>query len=118
MDPTYAQIAEAFSRHQFAQAYPYLARDVRWVLVGGPTLVGADAAIAACEGTLAGLGETTTHFTKFKTVADETAVVVDSVAEYVDADGTVTVASCDLYDFSGDGLVVEITSYTVEIPGG
>lgn len=116
MDLTPAQIAEAFSGHQFARAYPYLAPDLRWVLVGGPTLVGAEAAIAACEETVAGLSETTTRFTRFKVVVGETAVVVDSVADYAGADGTVTVASCDLYDFSADGLVVEITSYTVEIP--
>ena len=31
-------IAEAFSGHRFADAYPFLADDVRWELVGGPTL--------------------------------------------------------------------------------
>ena len=52
MNPTPETIARAFSGHAFHEAYPYLAEDVRWVLVGGPTLVGKQAAIEACESTL------------------------------------------------------------------
>ncbi len=28
--------AQAFSGHRFAEAYPHLADDVHWILVGGP----------------------------------------------------------------------------------
>lgn len=109
-------VAVAFSRHRFAEAYPALHEDLRWRLVGGPVLVGRAAAIEACEGTLAGLVDTTTTFTRFRTVVGADAVVVDSEAEYASAEGSVVrVASCDLYRFTGDE-VVEITSYTVELP--
>ena len=107
-------IATAFSRHRFAEAYPALHDDLRWTLVGDSVLLGKAAAIEACESTLLGLAETTTRFTHFDTVVGPDAVVVDSVAEYESADGTITVASCDLYHFR-DGQVVAIRSYTVEV---
>ena len=110
-------IATAFSGHRFAEAYPALHEDLRWTLVGASVLVGKAAAIEACESTLAGLAETTTRFTRFDTVVGPDAVVVDSVAEYESADGSITVASCDLYQFR-DGQVVAIRSYTVEVPDG
>jgi ketosteroid isomerase-like protein len=108
-------VATAFSGHRFAEAYPHLHEDLRWTLVGDTVLAGKSAAVEACESTLAGLAETTTRFTRFKTIVCADAVVVDSVAEYESADGSITVASCDLYDFK-DGQVVAIRSYTVEVP--
>ena len=36
------QVAEAFSGHRFAEAYPALADDVRWEIVGEETLVGGE----------------------------------------------------------------------------
>lgn len=109
-------VATAFSRHRFAEAYPALHEELRWTLVGDSVLVGKPAAIEACEATLAGLAETVTEFLRFDTVVGTDAVVVDSVATYASADGTVTVASCDLYRFR-DGQVVAIRSYTVEVGG-
>jgi hypothetical protein len=42
--------------------------------------------------------------------------VIDSIAEYqTPGQPRSVVASCDIYEFS-DGLVSEITSYTVELP--
>jgi ketosteroid isomerase-like protein len=110
-------IATAFSGHRFAEAYPALHEDLRWTLVGSSVLVGKAAAVEACESTLAGLAETTTTFRRFDTVVGQDAVVVDSVAEYGSDEGSVTVASCDLYQFR-DGQVVAIRSYTVEVAGG
>ncbi len=47
-------------------------------------------------------------------VGDDT-VVVDSLADYIDANqAVITVASCDLYQFK-NRQVSEITSYTVEV---
>lgn len=110
------EIAQAISGHRFAEAYPYLAPDVRWVLAGGPTLIGRDAVVEACEATAQQLVDVNARFLKFKTIADANAVVVDSLSEYEDTDGSVTVvASCDIYDFDHHE-VIEITSYTVEVP--
>jgi ketosteroid isomerase-like protein len=110
-------IATAFSGHRFAEAYPALHEDLRWTLVGSSVLVGREAAIEACEATLAELADTTTRFVRFDTIVGPDAVAVDAVAEYESDEGTVTVASCDLYRFA-DGQVVAIRSYTVEASAG
>lgn len=108
-----AALAEAFSRHRFAETYPQLADDIRWVLVGGPTLAGRQAVVDACEDSARQLATTTNRFTAFRTVGAGDTVLVDSTGEYISADGhRSVVASCDLYDFR-DGQLVTITSYTV-----
>jgi len=116
MSSTPETIARAFSSHRFAEAYPYLAEDVRWVLVGGPTLIGKQAVIDTCEGTLHELAQTTTNFSRFRTIVGADAVVVDAVGEYQAPDEPLSVvASCDIYEVSR-GLIREITSYTTELP--
>ena len=110
-------VATAFSGHRFAEAYPSLHDDVRWTLVGSSVIVGREAAIEACEATLAELAGTTTRFLQFETVVGAAAVAVDAVAEFASDEGTVTVASCDLYWFQ-DGQVVAIRSYAVELADG
>ncbi len=113
---TPSQTAEAFSGHRFAEAFPHLAPEARWVLVGQATLEGRDAIVAACENTTAELAGTTTEFTRFVTVAGADAVAVDVVARYVDAAGHASiVSSCDIYEFDHDTLTT-ITSYAVELP--
>lgn len=110
-------VAEAFSAHRFAETYDDLAPDVRWSLVGGPTIEGWDDVVATCEETMADLSgnATTTEFTRFVSVADERVAVVDAIARYTSADGEVTrVSSCDVYELR-DGMVARITSYTVEL---
>ncbi|WP_433043119.1 nuclear transport factor 2 family protein [Dactylosporangium sp. CS-033363] len=109
-------VAEAFSGHRFADAYPFLSPDVTWNILGGNTLRGRDAVIAACEATLAGLTGTTTEYARFVAVGDGTRAAVDSVARYTAPDGdTAVVASCDIYEFS-DGALTTITSYYGELP--
>jgi ketosteroid isomerase-like protein len=116
MSLTPAEIAEAFSSHRFSEAYPQIADDVEWRLVGGPTLAGKAALVEDCEDTERELSNTQTMFTRFRSIVGDRTVVVDSVAEYQAPDGSTTaVASCDLYDFDGE-TVVAITSYTVELP--
>lgn len=115
MSPTHQQIAEAFSRHAFADTYAYLADDVRWQPVGAEEIVGRDAVISACEESGAYLKTVTTTFRSFRTIAADDHVVTDSVSEYADGDELSVVASCDIYRFA-DGRLLEITSYTVELP--
>jgi ketosteroid isomerase-like protein len=112
---TAREVAEAFSGHRFADAYPHLADDVRWVLVGAGQLRGREAVKQACEGTVSELAGATTEFVRFLTVEGDDAVAVDAIGRYTAADGTVSlVSSCDLYEFRDD-VVVTITSYTVEL---
>lgn len=116
-DLTTEKIARAFSSHRFELALPHLADDVIWTLVGGETLIGRKKVKKAIEKTAADLSAVTTEFQRFRTVVGEESVVVDSLARYTDAGGDVSiVASCDVYDFDGDGRITEIVSYTVELP--
>jgi hypothetical protein len=85
------QIAEAFSGHQFSDAYDHLAADIQWVLIGGATIQGRDQVIQTCEQTAAELTDTTTEFLRFLTIAGTGAVAVDTVARYEEADGTTSV---------------------------
>ena len=111
------QIAEAFSGHRFPETYPHLSPTVRWHVVGASTLDGRDAVVAACGKSAAELAGVTTTFRAFRSIASGDTVVVESLADYVDADGeTSTVASCDIYDFDGD-LLVSVTSYNL-VPVG
>lgn len=115
MSSTIEEVAEAFSSHRFAEAYPVLASHVRWNLVGGSPLDGRDAVIEACEASAGFLSQMTTEFRRFKVVVGSDAVAIDSLAEYVDADGkTSVVSSCDIYEFE-NGVLSAITSYTVEV---
>ncbi len=112
------RVAEAFSGHRFAEAYPALADDVRWELVGQDVLVGRQAVVDACEATLAELGAGSAEFLRFVVVADGERVAVDTVARYTDADGQVgLVSSCDVYEFRDDRLIT-VRSYGVELPPG
>jgi ketosteroid isomerase-like protein len=117
MERRIEQIAEDFSRHRFAETYPYLLEDVRWDVVGDKPVVGKEAVVAACGQSADYLAGVTTRFTKFKVVVGADSVVVDSVAEYDDGGESSSVASCDIYDFT-DGRVAAITSYTVELGSG
>jgi hypothetical protein len=112
---TIADIAEAFSRHDFAATYPHLADDIRWNLVGDRVITGRGAVIAACEESAGYLSAVTTRYREFRLVIAADAVVTDSTAEYDDGAGEVSVvASCDIYRFAG-GQLTEITSYTIEL---
>jgi ketosteroid isomerase-like protein len=115
MDSTARRVAEAFSGHRFAEAYPALADDVRWDLVGEDVLVGRQAVLDACEATLAELRAGTAEFLRFVVVADGDRVAVDTVTRYTDGQGQVgVVSSCDVYEFRDDRLVA-IRSYGVEL---
>jgi ketosteroid isomerase-like protein len=119
MPMTMESVARAFSSHRFEEALPQLDDDVAWELVGGEVLRGRPAVADVCSSVAQDLQDVQTTFEQFRVVAASACVVVDSVARYVSADGSLSrVASCDLYDFA-DGRVIRIRSYNVELaPGG
>jgi len=108
------EVAEAFSGHRFEDAFPYLSDDVVWRMPGSDGLRGRDAAVEACRATAAALTDTSIEVERFVVIDGGVDVAVDTVTTYRDEDGASTVASCDVYEFR-DGLVAQITSYTVEI---
>ncbi|THG33234.1 nuclear transport factor 2 family protein [Naasia lichenicola] len=107
--------ARALSGHRFGDAFPFLAQDVQWDVVGMGLVDGRDEAIAACTTLQTELVGTEVEFDSFRAIEDGDTVVVDSVATYTDqAGGFSKVSSCDIYDFK-DGLIVSIRSYNVEL---
>ena len=117
MDLTKQQIAEAFSSHDFRNTYPYLAGNITWTMVGGEQLVGRDQVVRTCEESARYLDGVETRFSRFRVLAGADWVVVDTEAAYEGADGEKSVvASCDIFEFAG-AMVVNITSYNIELGG-
>ena len=115
MDLSNAEVAEAFSRHEFAKAYDRLDPDVRWDVVGDKVFEGSAAVRAQCAESARWLASATTTFRRFDLLVGPDFVVADTTAEYAADDGDPTVVgSCDVYRFRGDRLVA-IRSYTVEV---
>ena len=109
------QIAEAFSRHDFANTYSFLSDTIQWNLVGSQPLNGKPSVVATCEQSAAYLNTVVTTFEKFLVVCEENNVVIDSLSTYVDGEQQRSkVASCDWYRFE-NGVLVEITSYTIDV---
>jgi ketosteroid isomerase-like protein len=107
-------VGRAFSEHRFDEALPYLAKDVRWTIVGYMVLEGADAVRQTCRETVESLEGTTTSYDRCVVAVGVDAVAVDTFAHYTRPDGETAVASCDIYEFSGEEITA-ITSYAVEV---
>ena len=113
--PSNSDVAEAFSRHRFDETYPAMLDDIEWTLVGGAPLSGKAVVMATCEQSAEQLARVRTEFEKFRVVSAADCVVIESQAEYIDAEGESSrVRSCDLYDFI-DGKLSAITSYNIEL---
>jgi ketosteroid isomerase-like protein len=107
-------VGRAFSEHRFDDALGHLSRDVKWTIVGGMVLEGADAVRGTCRETEESLKGASVHFDRCVTVGDRDTVAVDTVVRYVRPDGVTAVASCAIYEFD-DETITTITSYAVEI---
>jgi hypothetical protein len=107
-------VGRAFSQHRFDEALPFLAKDVHWTVVGYMVLEGADAVRQTCGETLESLQDTTTTYDRCVTAAQNGIVAVDTVARYAGPNGLTAVASCDIYEFTGE-VITAITSYAVEV---
>jgi hypothetical protein len=107
-------VARAFSEHRFDEALDHLAKDVRWTIVGYMVLEGADAVRHTCRQTLESLEDTTTTYDRCVMAVGSDVVAVDTFARYTGSGGTTAVASCDIYEFTGEQISA-ITSYAVEV---
>ena len=101
-------VGRAFSEHRFDEALPHIAKDVRWTVVGYMVLEGADAVHQTCRETVGSLEDTTTTYDRCVIAVDDRVVAVDTLARYAGPNGTTAVASCDIYESSGE----EITAIT------
>jgi len=111
-DPS--SIARAFSEHRFDEALGFLAKDVRWTIVGYTVLEGADAVRQTCRQTLASLEGATTTYDRCVVANGADVVAIDTFAHYSSPAGVTSVASCDIYEFAGEEITA-ITSYAVEV---
>ena len=75
-------VGRAFSEHRFDEALPYLAKGVRWTVVGYMVLEGADAVRQTCRETLESLEDTTTTYDRCVVAAQSDVVAVDTFARY------------------------------------
>jgi len=115
MKLTIEQIARAFSSHKFESTYPYLLDNIQWNLVGDKMLAGKENIINTYNESAQYLTNVITRFDKFKVVAGDNCVVIDSLAEYVNEEQkSSTVSSCDIYKFI-EGKLSAITSYCIEL---
>ena len=110
-----SQIAEAFCSHRFAEAYPYMADEIKWNIVGKEVFTGRAAVIERCTRAATFLETVSTTLAKPKIHRAENCVVVEGAAELQDREDQISsVASCDVFQFGGERLV-EITSYVIEL---
>lgn len=108
-------IALAFSRHRFDHVIPHFADDIEWDMVGDEVVKGSDAVVRVCTDAADDLSRTTVTYIRNEAVVGEHAVAVDTLAEYRDHDGAVSmVASCDLLSFT-EGKISMIRSYNIEV---
>jgi ketosteroid isomerase-like protein len=111
-------IAMNFSRHRFDHVIPHFADDIQWDIVGGDRIAGKDSVARICSDAANDLSRTTVTYVRNEVVVGEHVVAVDTLAEYRDHDGEVSViASCDLLTFTDDKVSV-IRSYTIEVDAG
>ena len=109
------QIAEAFDSWNFVVTYLYMAKDIKWNIVGGEELVGRQAVIDICDKSARFLETVSGTLTKLKIHRAQAFVIVEGAARFLDRENqTSCVASCDVFQFS-DGQLVEITSYVIEL---
>lgn len=125
-----AAVALAFSEHRFDEALDHLALHVKWTIVGGMVLEGADAVRRTCRDTLASLEGARVEFDRrviaggrgmdsaagrgMDSAGGRGVVAVDTLVRYVRPDGMTAVAGCTIYEFDGE-QIAEITSYAVEV---
>ena len=115
MSLTTDQIAEAFCSYRFVVTYPYMADEIKWNIVGKEELMGRDVVIDRCDKSAKFLETVSATITKLKINRAETFVVVEGASQFQDRENqTSRVASCDVFQFS-EGLLVEITSYVIEL---
>ena len=107
-------VCRAFSEHRFVEALDHLGKDVKWTIVGGMVLEGADAVRRTCRDTLESLEGASVQFDRCVTAGGGDTVAVDTVVRYVRPDGVTAVASCAVYELDGEKINT-ITSYAVEV---
>ncbi|HMS65624.1 MAG TPA: nuclear transport factor 2 family protein [Ignavibacteria bacterium] len=113
MKPTNSEIAEAFSFGNFSITYPYLADDVKWIIIGDKILHGKENVRGYCDKTAEYFKTVKTEFRQINIIIDKDIIAVNGTARFIHNENKVTeISSCDIYIFK-DQKLHEITSYCI-----
>lgn len=111
---TLKQIAEAFSNGNFEVAYPFLADDVRWNVVGEDEFAGKKAVMENCNQVASYFKSVTTNFRAINVIAENGRVAVTGTAEFIRHGQRVNfVSACDVYGFNDKKELQSIVSYCI-----
>ena len=111
---TREEVAEAFSNGRFELTYPYLSSEVEWQIVVESNFKGKESVVQNCEQTAAYFRSVTTHFNTSDIIVDSNKVVVCGTAEFLrDGERLSLISACDVYEFSGDDMLIRISSYCI-----
>lgn len=102
-----------FSKGNFSIAFPYLADEVEWNVVGDKIIKGKEHVIDFCIQTAAYFASVTTVFAIVNVITSADKVAINGTAEFINKENkTTSVSSCDVYLFE-NGLLTTITSYCI-----
>ncbi len=111
---TIQQIAKAFSNGQFEPAYPFLAENIQWTVVGENYFDGKKAVMENCEQTSAYFRSVTTNFKTIHIITDKNLVAISGTAEFLrDNKKVAFISACDVYEFNDRNQLQTITSYCI-----
>jgi hypothetical protein len=112
---TQRQIAEAISGGSFELAYPHLAENIIWSVIGEFQLKGKKNVIEKFEQTSDYFKSVKTDFKTLNVIADKDYVVINGTAEFIrDGRRVAFVSACDVYEFTGSSTLKKITSYCIQ----
>lgn len=112
---TQKQIAEAFSNGKFEVAYPYLADNIEWTVVGENVFKGKNAVIQNCEQTANYFKSVTTNFKTINVIEETNRIAINGTAEFIRENKRVAfISACDVYEFNGNNELQKITSYCIQ----
>lgn len=112
---TQRQIAESFSNGNFDPAIPFLAKTIKWNIVGDKTLVGREAVIEECKQTSNYFKSITTKFTTLNVISEQNCVAVNGTAEFIrNGEQLSFVSACDVYIFNDKNELQKIDSYCIK----
>ncbi len=108
------QIAESFSKGDFAMAIPHLSDSVEWTVIGERSFSGKVAVIKNCEQVANYFKSVTTEFKTQQIIIENNKVVINGTAEFTKGNKKISfISACDIYEFNVTNELQKITSYCI-----
>lgn len=108
------EIAESFSAGKFENAFPYLAEDVVWKIVGDTEIVGKSQVVENCQ-QANNHGELEQNiFATDQIIKENNKVVIKGSGEFIrDGKRVNLIAACDVYEFNEQSQIIAISSFCI-----